>query len=159
MNEIERAEAVSHCRYVDQVIIDSPWIVTLDFINLHQIDYVTHGEDDSYDEDGNDCYKFVKDIGRFMTIKRTDGISTSDLIMRIVKDYDAYVRRNLSRGFSAKDLNISFFKETQLQMEKTYEDLSNSVSVSVTIVGDNIQDRTEGFMHFIKKNGKIWLKI
>ena len=50
-----------------------------------QIDYVAHGEDIILGEDGEDIYKMVKDLGKYKTIKRTDGISTSDLILRIVK--------------------------------------------------------------------------
>lgn len=55
-------------------------------------------------------YGFVKAQGKFIATRRTDGISTSDLITRIVKDYDSYLRRNLERGVSPKELNISFFK-------------------------------------------------
>jgi choline-phosphate cytidylyltransferase len=52
----------------------------------------------------------VKAAGRFKETKRTDGISTSDLIMRIVKDYNEYVMRNLARGYTRKDLGVSYAK-------------------------------------------------
>jgi choline-phosphate cytidylyltransferase len=52
----------------------------------------------------------VKKAGRFKETKRTEGVSTSDLIMRIVKDYNEYVMRNLTRGYTRKDLNVSYVK-------------------------------------------------
>jgi hypothetical protein len=52
----------------------------------------------------------VKSVGRFKETKRTDGISTSDIIMRIVKDYNEYVMRNLARGYTRKDLGVSYVK-------------------------------------------------
>jgi choline-phosphate cytidylyltransferase len=94
-NEDERAEMVLHCRYVDEVVPRCPWIVTPEFVEKHKIDFVVHGEDPCVTADGEDVYKTVKDMGKFRFIKRTEGVSTSDLIMRLLRDYDVYLKRNL----------------------------------------------------------------
>ncbi|GFH07022.1 choline-phosphate cytidylyltransferase, partial [Haematococcus lacustris] len=52
----------------------------------------------------------VKQAGRFRATQRTEGISTSDLILRVLKDYNSYVLRNLQRGYTRKQLGISMVK-------------------------------------------------
>ncbi|CAL9096614.1 unnamed protein product [Musa textilis] len=42
MNESERYESLRHCRWVDEVIPNAPWVITKDFLDKHKIDYVAH---------------------------------------------------------------------------------------------------------------------
>lgn len=53
-----------------------------------------------------DVYSPIKIAGKFLETQRTEGISTSDLIVTIVRDYDDYVQRNLNRGYSKSDLKV-----------------------------------------------------
>jgi choline-phosphate cytidylyltransferase len=63
----------------------------------------------------------------FKTTQRTDGISTSDIILRIIKDYDMYVWRSLKRGYTTKDLGISAFKAQRIKFKEQYQDFKNSL--------------------------------
>ncbi|XP_055807397.1 choline-phosphate cytidylyltransferase 1-like isoform X2 [Solanum dulcamara] len=69
----------------------------------------------------------VKSIGKFLETKWTDGISTSDLIMRIVKDYNEYVMHNLDRGYSRTDLGLSYVKEKRLRVNRGLKKLHERV--------------------------------
>ncbi|XP_030456046.1 choline-phosphate cytidylyltransferase 2 [Syzygium oleosum] len=129
MTEEERYESLRHCKWVDEVIPDAPWVVTKEFLDKHNIDFVAHDALPYADTSGagNDVYEFVKAIGKFKETKRTEGISTSDIIMRIVKDYNQYVIRNLDRGYSRKDLGVSFVKEKRLRVNMRLKKLHEKV--------------------------------
>lgn len=125
MDEHERYEAVRHCRYVDELITDAPWTITDEFLEKHKIDFVAHDELPYAAVNSEDVYKDIKARGMFLVTQRTEGISTTDIIARIIKDYDLYVRRNLSRGYTAKELNVGFMKEKKIQFEERYDKLKD----------------------------------
>ncbi|CAE6457997.1 unnamed protein product [Rhizoctonia solani] len=88
MTHTERCECVRHCRWVDEVVADAPWVVTQEFIDLHKIDYVAHDEDPYAGSDGtSDIYHWIKEQGKFLPTRRTPGVSTSDLLHRVVASY------------------------------------------------------------------------
>jgi len=111
-DERERYEAVRHCKWVDEVVEDAPWVLDEEFLRKHKIDYVAHDADPypSAQAQADDVYALVKKKGMFVPTQRTQGISTTDIIVRIIRDYDEYVKRNLKRGVSCEAMNVSFFR-------------------------------------------------
>ncbi|KAI9261029.1 cytidylyltransferase-domain-containing protein [Sporodiniella umbellata] len=146
MTDTERYEAVRHCKWVDEVVPDAPWYVDQEFLDSHHIDYVAHDAEPYQSNETGDVYAFVKEQGRFFPTERTDGISTSDLITRIVRDYDAYLRRNLERGVSAKDLNISFLKERKIKTKKSIQDLRQTLKTAINETILHWEDKSHDFI-------------
>ncbi|KIK54661.1 hypothetical protein GYMLUDRAFT_48581 [Collybiopsis luxurians FD-317 M1] len=106
MSHAERLEAVRHCRWVDQVVPEAPWIVTPDFLERYQIDYIAHDED-PYKAEGlghDDVYAEIKKAGKFLPTRRTPGISTSSLLERILDMYKDGVMDRKLKGMGRGDL-------------------------------------------------------
>jgi choline-phosphate cytidylyltransferase len=141
MNEDERYESVRHCKWVDEVIKDAPWIITAEFLDEHDIDYAAHDALPYADATGqnDDVYGPVKKLGRFKETKRTEGVSTSDLILRIIKDYNDYVLRNLSRGYSREDLGLSLLKERRIRAGGAIKSLGAKMKAQRQVVASHIR--------------------
>lgn len=82
-----RCEAVRHCRWVDEVVQEAPWVIDADFLDKWEIDYVAHDEDPYLSAGHDDVYALSKSQGKFLPTRRTPGVSTSDLLERIVSGY------------------------------------------------------------------------
>lgn len=122
LTDQQRCDTLKHCRWVDEVIPDAPWCVTTDFLLEHNIDYVAHDDLPYASTDSDDIYKPIKEKGMFLTTQRTDGISTSDIITKIIRDYDKYLMRNFARGATRKELNVSWLKKNELEFKKHISD-------------------------------------
>jgi ethanolamine-phosphate cytidylyltransferase len=88
MNNEERCSLVEAVKWVDEVIPLAPYVLTKDVIQMlftqHKIDYIVHGDDPCLLPDGTDAYDYPKKIGRFRMVKRTEGVSTTDIVGRML---------------------------------------------------------------------------
>lgn len=118
LTDVQRCETLKHCKWVDEVIPDAPWAVTPEFLDLHKIDYVAHDDLPYASGDSDDIYRPIKEQGKFLATQRTEGISTSDIITKVIRDYDKYLMRNFARGASRQELNVSWFKKNELDLKR-----------------------------------------
>ncbi|PSS01585.1 Ethanolamine-phosphate cytidylyltransferase [Actinidia chinensis var. chinensis] len=85
----ERLALVSGLKWVDEVIANAPYAITEEFMhclfNEHKIDYIIHGDDPCLLPDGTDAYTLAKKAGRYKQIKRTEGVSSTDIVGRILE--------------------------------------------------------------------------
>ena len=49
---------------------------------------------------------------------------------RIVRDYDQYIDRQLKRGTSRKELNVSWLKKNELDVKRTMAELRDSIKAN-----------------------------
>jgi len=80
----ERILAVSACRWANLPVPGAPYVTDPAWMDLYGCRYVVHGDDVTTDASGEDCYRIVKSAGRFRVVKRTPGISTTDLVGRML---------------------------------------------------------------------------
>lgn len=67
-----------------------------------------HGDDITSDSEGGDCYRYVKAAGRFLVVKRTPGISTTDLVGRMLLCTKTHFIKSLTQVLSGEEGSGSF---------------------------------------------------
>ncbi|RAH45489.1 choline-phosphate cytidylyltransferase [Aspergillus brunneoviolaceus CBS 621.78] len=134
----ERAESLRHCKWVDEVIPDCPWILTPAFLEEHKIDYVAHDDLPYGADEGDDIYAPIKREGKFLVTQRTEGVSTTGIITRIVRDYDQYISRQFKRGASRQELNVSWIKKNELEIKRHVSELRDNIRANWTTTGQEL---------------------
>eukprot|EP00963_Diacronema_lutheri_P007138 scaffold626_cov337-Pavlova_lutheri.AAC.23 len=125
LTEEERLAMVRGVKWVDEVIPGVPYDVGEDFLEelfvKHRIDLVVHGDDPCLMPDGRDAYEAAKKAGKFRTIKRTEGVSTTDIVGRMLMCHRAPsttqngdTHQQLREAFS---LGRSFHSEPKVDAE------------------------------------------
>ena len=76
MDEVERYESVRHCRYVDEVVTDAPWVLDDDFLTKNKIDFVAHDEIPYGGEGSDDIYQHIK-VSFSISVRIDRSVSTT----------------------------------------------------------------------------------
>ncbi|XP_022691289.1 ethanolamine-phosphate cytidylyltransferase-like isoform X3 [Varroa jacobsoni] len=82
--EQERYKMVRAIKWVDEVVEGAPYITSVETLDKYQADFCVHGDDLTMDASGQDTYRFVKQAGRYRECRRTAGVSTTDLVGRML---------------------------------------------------------------------------
>lgn len=96
-----RLSLVSGLKWVDEVIGNAPYAITEQFMNRlfdeYNVDYIIHGDDPCLLPDGTDAYELAKKVGRYKQIKRTEGVSSTDIVGTMIS-------LNLSQNLVVRNL-------------------------------------------------------
>ncbi|KAG8507560.1 NAD-dependent protein deacetylase sirtuin-7 [Galemys pyrenaicus] len=80
----ERYRMVQAIKWVDEVVPAAPYVTTLETLDKYNCDFCVHGNDITLTVDGRDTYEEVKQAGRYRECTRTQGVSTTDLVGRML---------------------------------------------------------------------------
>ena len=83
-NEKERYRMVRAIKWVDEVVEAAPYVTTLDTLARHDAAFCVHGNDITMTAEGVDTYHLVKAAGKYKECERTQGVSTTDLVGRML---------------------------------------------------------------------------
>mmetsp|Transcript_49968 Transcript_49968/g.75993 ORF Transcript_49968/g.75993 Transcript_49968/m.75993 type:complete len:85 (+) Transcript_49968:194-448(+) len=84
MPHSERYEIVKACKWADEVVPEVDYDPTLEIMDKYNCSHCVHGDDIAVAATGLDSYHAIKTANRMITVKRTEGISTTDIIGRLL---------------------------------------------------------------------------
>jgi len=80
----ERYKMVRAIKWVDEVVEGSPYIPTVKTLEKYNCDFCVHGDNISLSADGVDTYHLFKSAGKYKECSRTQGVSTTELVGRML---------------------------------------------------------------------------
>jgi len=123
----ERYKITRGIKWVDEVVEDAPYVTTLETLDKYNCDFCVHGDDITMTADGVDTYHLVKSNGRYKEVRRTAGVSTTDLVGRMLLATKTHFKRedetDLNSKSSEESINqrkrVESFSEGKQEVEKS----------------------------------------
>jgi|TARA_B110000902_G_scaffold230468_1_gene272003 cytidyltransferase-like protein len=83
----ERIGIIETCKYVNKVIPNAPLVITKEYLDENNIDLVVHAHNEDETEKYNFMYSEIIKLGKFKRIDYHDGVSTTNIKNKIIKEY------------------------------------------------------------------------
>jgi len=80
----ERYKMVRAIKWVDEVVEGSPYFPTPKTLEKYNCDFCVHGDDISLSANAVDTYHLLKSAGKYKECSRTQGVSTTELVGRML---------------------------------------------------------------------------
>ena len=140
-NEQERYKMVRAIKWVDQVVENAPYVTTLETLEEYNCAFCVHGDDITVGAskssviasqsswsvqvtaDGVDTYHIVKAAGRYRECKRTQGVSTTDLVGRLGNELSRSSNHLVQSSLECYwSLNLIMNQTTCYRIERTRDE-------------------------------------
>jgi cytidyltransferase-like protein len=169
-NEEDRYTIIENIKFVDEIVKDSPLVITEEFLEKYQIDYVVHGFSNPQDQNKQDDFFIIpKKLGKFFEVPYYSKISTTDIIKHIV----AY-NENISKkqeSIQLQELVIDAIDDNKHVQkhggQDIYDNLSELIddfSVTTNYLGpcnvaiEHIQKNVDMITHYPKEDQQPYKK-
>ncbi|UKK01551.2 CTP:phosphorylcholine cytidylyltransferase [Theileria orientalis] len=183
----ERVEMLRHIKWVDEIIAPCPWVITRSFFEKNNIDFVAHDDipytavqtvsdkgpgftgigvsEGGKKMESGDIYKWLKDEGKFKATHRTEGISTTECVVKILQNYEDFIDKFLKNGMKPSELNIDVTKATSILIKKNVNKLVDKLLRQITKItltdeplGTGFNYRVDELRSNLLKAITLWLK-
>merc|ERR1712123_465289 len=142
-NNEERYKITRGIKWVDEVVENAPYMTTLETLNKYDCDFCVHGDDITMTAEGVDTYHIVKAADRYREVKRTAGVSTTDLVGRMLLATKTHFKRD---------------EETDLQSSAPEETINQRARVESFSEGKEVKKEASpwtGVSQFLQTTNKI----
>jgi len=149
-NNEERYKITRGIKWVDEVVENAPYVTTLETLDKYNCDFCVHGDDITMTAEGVDTYHIVKSAGRYREVKRTAGVSTTDLVGRMLLATKTHFKRD--------DFLCGLMEETDLHSSASEETINQRKRVESFSEGKEVKKEASpwtGVSQFLQTTNKI----
>ena len=137
MKDRERYLAVAACKWSDMVVPNAPYNTEIDVLKYYGCDFCVHGDDITTNSEGVDCYQACKDANMYKEVPRTQGISTTELLGRILmlsREHHRRSAQNIDDEQLKNALHQDYKKNVEPYISPSKKQISSFLPTSKRII-------------------------